>query len=42
MTLYPDVPWDKMGAMRNVLIHEYSGVDAEVIRKNNYQGFAVT
>jgi uncharacterized protein with HEPN domain len=25
--LYPDVPWEQMNGMRNVLIHEYFGVD---------------
>lgn len=25
--LYPDIPWDQMNGMRNILIHEYFGVD---------------
>jgi len=33
MNRYPDIPWGKMRAMRNVLIHEYFGVDVEVIWK---------
>jgi uncharacterized protein with HEPN domain len=28
---YPDVPWQDMAAMRNKLIHEYFGVDLEVL-----------
>lgn len=27
----PDVPWQDMIGMRNIVIHEYFGVDAEVI-----------
>lgn len=23
---YPEIPWQKMGSMRNVLIHEYFGI----------------
>jgi len=30
-TRYPDVPWHQMRGIRNILIHEYFGVDDEVI-----------
>jgi uncharacterized protein with HEPN domain len=29
--LYPDIPWDQMNGMRNVLIHEYFGVDVSTV-----------
>lgn len=28
---YPSIPWKKMIGMRNKLIHEYSGVDLEIL-----------
>lgn len=28
---YPDVPWDDMAGMRDVLIHEYFAVELEVV-----------
>jgi len=27
------IPWDKMKAMRNIMIHEYFGVDLETLWK---------
>lgn len=30
---YPDIPWRKITAMRNIVIHEYFGIDTEVIWK---------
>jgi uncharacterized protein with HEPN domain len=27
----PEIPWDQMSGMRNVLIHEYFGVDDKVV-----------
>lgn len=29
--LYPDVPWDEMRGIRNVLVHEYFGISATVL-----------
>ena len=28
---YPDIPWRKMTGLRDKLIHEYFGVDLEII-----------
>jgi len=30
---YPDIPWKDMTGMRDILVHEYFGVDAEVLWK---------
>jgi len=30
---YPHIPWQQMRGIRNILIHEYFGVDEEVIWK---------
>jgi uncharacterized protein with HEPN domain len=30
---YPDIPWKKMSGMRNKLIHEYFGIDMEILWK---------
>ena len=29
--LYPEIPWREMGDMRKVVIHEYFGVDLQII-----------
>lgn len=28
---YPDIPWEKMVTMRNKVLHEYFGVDEEIL-----------
>ena len=30
---HPAIPWEKMKAMRNIMIHEYFGVDLETLWK---------
>jgi len=32
-SLAPDVPWQRIRAMRNLIAHDYAGVDAEIVRK---------
>jgi uncharacterized protein with HEPN domain len=31
LTVYPDLPWEDMRAMRNITIHEYFRVNLEII-----------
>ena len=30
---YPDVPWQNMAGMRDVLVHDYFGIDTEIVLK---------
>lgn len=30
-TLYPEIPWREMSDIRNVVIHEYFGIDLQII-----------
>ncbi|MFI5331257.1 MAG: DUF86 domain-containing protein [Desulfobaccales bacterium] len=30
-TRYPSIPWREMGDMRNVVIHEYFGIDTKIL-----------
>lgn len=30
---YPDIPWNSMVSMRNKIMHEYFGVDTEILWK---------
>lgn len=29
---YPDIPWPQIRGFRNILVHQYFGVDGEVVR----------
>jgi uncharacterized protein with HEPN domain len=31
--LAPDIPWRRIRAMRNLIAHDYAGIDAEIIWK---------
>jgi len=30
-SLYPDIPWKEMAGMRDKMIHEYFGIDLEIV-----------
>jgi uncharacterized protein with HEPN domain len=30
-TKYPDIPWKNIGQFRNVIVHDYLGIDVDVI-----------
>lgn len=34
---YPEIPWSSMISMRNKVIHEYFGVDVEILWKTIYE-----
>lgn len=34
---YPEIPWNSMVSMRNKVIHEYFGVDVEILWKTIYE-----
>ncbi len=31
ITRYPDIPWEQISGLRNILVHEYFGIDAALI-----------
>lgn len=37
---HPDIPWSEMSAMRNKLIHEYFGVDLDIVWETIHQDLA--
>ena len=34
---YPNIPWEKMVSMRNKVLHEYFGVDEEILWKTIHE-----
>lgn len=28
---YPEIPWERMRGMRNLIVHDYAGIDYEII-----------
>jgi uncharacterized protein with HEPN domain len=36
---YPQIPWKQMAGMRNKVIHEYSGIELEVVWKTIEEDF---
>jgi len=34
---YPQIPWDKMQAIRNVIVHEYFRIDEEILWKTSQE-----
>jgi len=38
---HPDIPWEKMVSMRNKVIHEYFGIDEEIVWKTIHEDLPV-